>query len=45
MVARTLPGAQFEVGRDLRTRIAAAFRDAGSTVSAGLTAGRATGGA
>lgn len=29
MVARTLPGKQFEVGRDLRARVVLAFRDQG----------------
>lgn len=38
VVARTLPGRQFEVGRALRARIALAFRDAGLTVGPGLTA-------
>jgi small-conductance mechanosensitive channel len=33
MVARTLPGRQFEVGRDLRVRIVLAFRDQGMKVS------------
>jgi small conductance mechanosensitive channel len=32
MVARTLPGKQFEVGRDLRARVVQAFRRAGLTV-------------
>ncbi len=32
LVARTLPGKQFEVGRDLRSRIASAFRAAGIMV-------------
>ena len=32
MVARTLPGKQFEVGRELRVRIARAFRKAGINV-------------
>ena len=45
MVARTLPGAQFEVGRELRARVASAFRYEGITVSADLDTGRATGGA
>jgi small-conductance mechanosensitive channel len=40
VVARTLPGKQFEVGRELRARIAGAFRQGGITVPAGLeTAG------
>jgi small conductance mechanosensitive channel len=32
MVARTLPGKQFEVGRDLRARIVLAFRRQGMTL-------------
>ena len=42
MVARTLPGKQFEVGRDLRARVVLAFRNQGmsvpppTTVSAGV---------
>jgi small-conductance mechanosensitive channel len=32
MVARTLPGKQFEVGRDLRARVVLAFRDQGLNV-------------
>ncbi len=40
VVARTLPGKQFEVGRELRARIAGAFRQGGINVPAGLeTAG------
>jgi len=38
VVARTLPGRQFEVGRDLRIRIAVAFRDHGITVPSALEA-------
>jgi small conductance mechanosensitive channel len=34
MVARTLPGKQFEVGRDLRARVVQAFRRAGLNVPA-----------
>jgi moderate conductance mechanosensitive channel len=34
MVARTLPGKQFEVGRDLRARVVHAFRQAGLNVPA-----------
>ena len=34
MVARTLPGKQFEVGRDLRARVVLAFRHQGLTVPA-----------
>jgi len=45
MVARTLPGIQFEVGRELRARVALAFRREGINVAAELDAGRATGGA
>ncbi len=45
MVARTLPGKQFDVGRVLRTRVASAFRLEGITVSAGLDTGASTGGA
>jgi small-conductance mechanosensitive channel len=45
MVARTLPGMQFEVGRELRARVASAFRQEGINVSADLDPGRATGGA
>ena len=45
MVARTLPGAQFEVGRELRARVASAFRYEGINVAADLETGRATGGA
>ena len=45
MVARTLPGMQFEVGRELRARVASAFRQEGINVPADLDAGRVTGGA
>ncbi len=45
MVARTLPGIQFEVGRELRARVASAFREEGIIVSAELDTGRATGSA
>ncbi len=45
MVARTLPGIQFDVGRELRARVASAFRQEGISVSADLDTGRATGGA
>src|SRR5215467_9328753 len=45
MVARTLPGIQFDVGRELRARVASAFRYEGINVSAELDTGRATGGA
>jgi small conductance mechanosensitive channel len=43
MVARTLPGKQFEVGRDLRARVVQAFRQAGLNVPP-PTAGAPTGG-
>jgi small conductance mechanosensitive channel len=33
LVARTLPGKQFEVGRDLRARVMSAFREQGMRVS------------
>ncbi len=36
VVARTLPGRQFEVGRDLRARIVLAFRRAGLTLTPAL---------
>ncbi len=36
VVARTLPGKQFDVGRDLRSRIANAFRDEGIMVPPSL---------
>ena len=45
MVARTLPGMQFDVGRQIRARVASAFRYEGIGVSAELDTGRATGGA
>ena len=45
MVARTLPGMQFDVGRELRARVASAFRSEGINVSADLDTGRPTGGA
>jgi small-conductance mechanosensitive channel len=45
MVARTLPGMQFDVGRELRARVASALRREGIFVSAELDTGRATGGA
>jgi len=43
MVARTLPGKQFDVGRELRSRIAVAFRQAGITVPTGLDTAVPTG--
>lgn len=39
VVARTLPGKQFEVGRDLRVRIVLAFRDQGMQVTPPPAAG------
>jgi len=45
MVARTLPGMQFDVGREIRAQVASAFRAEGISVSADLDTGRATGGA
>jgi small-conductance mechanosensitive channel len=45
MVARTLPGKQFDIGRELRARVASAFRREGINVTAGLDTGHATGGA
>jgi len=45
MVARTLPGKQFDVGRELRARVASAFRREGIHVATELDTGRATGGA
>ena len=39
MVARTLPGKQFEVGRELRARVASAFRSEGINVAAELDTG------
>ena len=43
MVARTLPGMQFDVGREIRARVAAAFRAEGIIVSAELDTAHATG--
>jgi small-conductance mechanosensitive channel len=43
MVARTLPGRQFEVGRDIRARVASAFLREGISSPAELDTGRATG--
>ena len=43
MVARTLPGMQFDVGREIRARVASAFRTQGIIVSAELDTGHATG--
>ena len=50
MVARTLPGKQFEVGRDLRVRVVRAFRSAGMnvpppTAGDGVPAGQTAGAA
>ena len=39
MVARTLPGMQFDIGRELRARVASAFRQEGINVSADLDTG------
>lgn len=43
MVARTLPGMQFDVGREIRARVASAFFREGIIVSADLDTGQATG--
>jgi moderate conductance mechanosensitive channel len=43
MVARTLPGMQFDVGREIRARVASAFRSEGINVSADLDTGRPSG--
>jgi small conductance mechanosensitive channel len=43
MVARTLPGKQFEVGRDLRARVVAAFRREGLNVPSPTAAPQAGG--
>jgi small conductance mechanosensitive channel len=43
MVARTLPGMQFDVGREIRARVASAFRREGIIVSAELDTSHATG--
>jgi small conductance mechanosensitive channel len=45
MVARTLPGMQFEVGREIRAQVARAFRAEGISVSAELDTSRPTGAA
>jgi moderate conductance mechanosensitive channel len=45
MVARTLPGMQFDVGREIRARVASAFRTEGTIVDAELDTGHATGNA
>lgn len=43
VLARTLPGKQFDVGRELRSRITVALRRAGITVPAEVDAGPPTG--
>jgi moderate conductance mechanosensitive channel len=43
MVARTLPGLQFDVGREIRARVASAFRREGIIVVAELDTARSTG--
>jgi small conductance mechanosensitive channel len=43
MVARTLPGMQFDIGREIRSRVATAFRTEGIIVSAELDTTQATG--
>jgi small conductance mechanosensitive channel len=45
MVARTLPGRQFDVARELRVRVAVAFQREGIVGPAGPTAEQDTGGA
>lgn len=45
MVARTLPGMQFDVGREIRARVASSFRREGVIVSAELDTSHATGSA
>jgi small-conductance mechanosensitive channel len=45
LVARTLPGVQFDAGRELRAMVASAFRREGINVAADLDTLRATGGA
>jgi len=42
MVARTPPGKQFEVGRELRIRVAAALRNEGLVPSVGVETARPT---
>ena len=44
MVARTLPGKQFEVARELRARVTSAFLREGISVSAEIDAARTNGG-
>ena len=43
LVARTLPGLQFDVGREIRARVASAFRREGIIVAAELDTGLSTG--
>ena len=43
MVARTLPGRQFDVNRALRARVALDFREAGIAIPTGAAAGAAAG--
>jgi small-conductance mechanosensitive channel len=43
LVARTLPGKQFEIGREIRSRIASAFLREGIIVAAEVGTGAATG--
>jgi small-conductance mechanosensitive channel len=43
MVARTLPGMQFDVGREIRARVASAFLREGIVVATDLDTGQATG--
>jgi small-conductance mechanosensitive channel len=45
IVARTLPGKQFEVGRELRARVAAALQQDGITVTADVNTAHPTGAA
>ena len=45
MIARTLPGMQFDVGREIRARVASAFLREGILVSAELDTGNETGSA
>jgi moderate conductance mechanosensitive channel len=45
MVARTLPGMQFDIGREIRARVASAFLREGIVVATELGTGEATGAA
>ena len=45
MVARTLPGMQFDIGREIRARVASAFLREGIVVATELDTGEATGAA